>query len=120
MRRMYNVLIVGAGNIGAFFDMPSSKNILTHAHAFTKAKGFNFLGFVDIDKEKAQNAAKLWNTSYFENLSEAFNKNRIDIISICTPDEFHYNLLKQLADFPVRLVFAEKPLTKIRRSKRNY
>lgn len=61
MGKSYNVLIIGAGNIGAFFDMPYSKNVLTHAHAFSKVEGFNLLGFVDVDNKKAIEAANIWN-----------------------------------------------------------
>lgn len=112
MEKEYNVLIIGAGNIGAFFDKPESPNVLTHAHAFTKIKEFNLLGFVDADSDKAEKASILWNTSYFKSLEEAFEKNRIDVVSVCVPDEYHYELLIKLSDLPIKLIFAEKPLAK--------
>lgn len=112
MEKEYNVLIIGAGNIGAFFDTPESSNVLTHAHAFTKIQEFNLLGFVDADSDKAEKASILWNTLHFKSLEEAFKKNRIDIVSLCVPDEYHYELLKKLAYFPIKLIFAEKPLAK--------
>jgi predicted dehydrogenase len=112
MVKKYNVLIIGAGSIGAFFDTPSSLNILTHAHAFTSIKEFNLLGFVEVDSKRGKEASELWNTTYFESLEKSFQKNRIDVVSICVPDEYHHELLKKLSDFPVKLVFAEKPLAK--------
>ena len=33
--KKYNVVIIGSGNIGAFYDEPGSEQILTHAHAFS-------------------------------------------------------------------------------------
>ncbi|MBP2033805.1 putative dehydrogenase [Clostridium algifaecis] len=112
MEKQFNVLIVGAGNIGAFFDRPSSQNILTHAHAFSKMEGFNLLGFVDVSKEKGMKASKLWGVKYFSSIEEAFNKDKIDVVSVCVPDEYHYSVLKKLSNFPLKLVFAEKPLAK--------
>lgn len=112
MGKKYNVLIIGAGKIGAFFDTPSSLDILTHAHAFTKMKEFNILGFVEDDIKRAEEASNLWNTTYFESIEKAFEKNRIDVVSLCVPDEYHYKLLQKLSDFQVKLVFAEKPLAK--------
>lgn len=112
MKKQYNVLIVGAGNIGAFFDIPSSENILTHANAFLKTEGFNLLGFVDVSEKKGKEAAKLWNVNYFSTLEEAFSKNKIDVASVCVPDEYHYEVLRKISDFPIKLVFAEKPLAK--------
>ena len=108
----YNVLIVGAGNIGALFHSPNSKNVLTHAHAFTKHAGFNLIGFFDIDLKKSQNAAQLWGCKAFGTIEDAFNSYRIDIISVAVPDEYHYSVLKKLSKFPLQIVFAEKPLTK--------
>lgn len=112
MGKQFNVLIVGAGNIGAFFDTAVSENILTHAHAFVRVEGFNLLGFVDISSQKSQEASKLWNVNYFLNIEQAFNKNSIDIVSVCVPDDYHYDILKKLSQFPIKLVFTEKPFTK--------
>lgn len=112
MEKQYNVLIVGSGNIGAFFDTPFSENILTHAHAFYITKGFNLLGFVDVSKQKVEDAAKLWKVNCFSSLEEAFDKNKIDVVSVCVPDDYHYDILKKVSNFPVKLVFAEKPLAK--------
>ncbi|MDR5586528.1 MULTISPECIES: Gfo/Idh/MocA family oxidoreductase [Clostridium] len=112
MGKKYNVLIVGAGNIGAFFDNPSSENILTHAHAFLKIEGFNLLGFVETSKKKGEEAAKLWKVNYFSTIEEAFSENDIDVVSICVPDNYHYSILKKISNFPIKLVFCEKPLVK--------
>lgn len=112
MKEQYNVLIVGAGNIGAFFDTPFSENIFTHAHAFYKTEGFNLLGFVDVSEKKGKKAATLWNVKYFPTLEDAFNTNKIDVVSVCVPDNYHYDVLKKISNFPIKLVFAEKPLAK--------
>lgn len=112
MKKQYNVLIVGAGNIGAFFDTPCSENILTHANAFCRAEGFNLLGFVDVLENKSKEAAELWNVKCFKTLKEAFNGNKIDVVSVCVPDEYHYDILKEILNFQIKLVFAEKPLAK--------
>lgn len=112
MKKKYNVLIVGAGNIGAFFDAPFSESILTHAHAFSEEKGFNLLGFVDASEQRGKEAAKLWGGNYFSSLEEAFGKNKIDVAAVCVPDEYHYDILKKISNFPIKIVFAEKPLAK--------
>jgi predicted dehydrogenase len=112
MCHLYNVLIVGAGAIGAFYDSPGSEYILTHAHAFTEHKGFSLLGFFDIHSEKSEQAAQIWGGTKFNSIEEAFSNHKVDIICICIPDEYHYEYLKKITKFPVKLVFAEKPLTK--------
>lgn len=107
-----SVLIIGAGKIGAFFDAPGSEHVLTHAHAFSRHQGFKLMGFVDADHEQAKRAAQVWGCEAFASISAAFENSRIDAAVVAVPDDAHYSLLKELADFPLRLVLAEKPLTK--------
>lgn len=107
----YNVLIVGAGDIGSGFDNPNSTEVLTHAHAFVKHEGFNLIGFVEPNKGVALNAAKKWSTSTFTTMKEAFSENEIDIVSVAAPDKYHFEILTEIATFKPKFVLAEKPLT---------
>ncbi|MGO9952140.1 MAG: Gfo/Idh/MocA family protein [Dissulfurispiraceae bacterium] len=108
----FNVLVIGAGAIGALYDTPESEFILTHAHAFSTHPGFNLLGFADTNHERAQNAALLWNCEAFGSIAEAFQKNKVDVVCVAVPDELHYELLKTIVAMPLKAVFTEKPLTK--------
>lgn len=110
--RIYNVLIIGAGKIGAFFDQPGSENILTHAHAFSTHPGFKLLGFVDSNAGQAQKAVSIWGGEYFNNLDAALHKHRVDVICLAVPDEYHFSYLQELAHRNIKIIFAEKPLTK--------
>lgn len=112
MSKNYNVLIIGAGNIGAFFDTPDSEKILTHAHAFNSIEDFNLIGFVDVDYEKAKTAASIWNTEAYKNIKDAFIKYYIDVVCVCVPDDYHYEVLMEICNYKPKFVFAEKPLTK--------
>lgn len=108
----FNALIIGSGQIGAFFDDPKSQDVLTHAHAYLKHKDFTLLGFVDKDLKKANQAAKIWGTRAYASADEAFlSEKKIDVVSLCLPDMLHYSALKEIAKRDVKLVFAEKPLT---------
>jgi predicted dehydrogenase len=112
MKFKFNSLIIGAGNISACFDNPQSRSVLTHAHAFYRHENFNLIGFVDTNIEKANIAAGLWNCQSFENIEEAFKKSQIDVISIAVPDEYHYDVLKTISKYKVKVVFLEKPIAK--------
>ena len=111
MAKKFNVLIIGAGNIGAFFDSPKSSKILTHAHAFSKHPKFKLLGFYDIDNNKAKQAAKIWKVKYFDTLTSAFGKNKVDVVCVAVPDIYHYDVLKNIVKYQPKLVLSEKPLT---------
>lgn len=106
---MYNVVIIGAGNIGAFFDTPSNDSILTHAHAAVQNKNFHLLGFFDIDHKRSEEAAKLWSCKAFETFETAMEA--ADVVCCAVPDQYHFDMLKSIADYPVKFVFAEKPIT---------
>lgn len=108
--KQYSVVIIGAGNIGAFFDTPDSQEILTHANAFRKNKNFVLKGFYDVDFHKAVKAAERWGVQAFERMSQALQDT--DVVSCTVPDSFHFQVLKEVAEYPVKLVFAEKPFTR--------
>jgi len=110
--KKYRVIIVGAGNIGAFYDTPTSKNIVTHAHAFSTHHGFELVGFVDKDIERSEKAAKIWGGRSFASNKDAFKNETIDIAVNATPDKIHYAVLKELLHLPVSFIFAEKPMTR--------
>ncbi|WP_054693863.1 Gfo/Idh/MocA family protein [Syntrophomonas palmitatica] len=108
---VYNVLIIGGGQIGALYDNPDSQNILTHAHAFTAHPNYRLQGFVDQDKEKALGAARVWGGGAYTDLSEALEDCQPDIICLALPDEHHFSYLQILAKLDLKLIFTEKPLT---------
>jgi len=110
MKPKYQVLISGAGQMGAFFDSPASANILTHAHAFKFHPGFNLAGFVDVSQAQAKRAAQRWGVRSFKSISEAFSKIPIDIVSIATPIQTHPAVFKEAAKLSPRLILLEKPL----------
>jgi predicted dehydrogenase len=107
----YSVLIIGAGRIGATLDSPQRSTVQTHAHAFSAHPGFSLIGFVDANTDHAARAADMWGGSAFSSISDALAGRAIDAAVIAAPDEAHYDLLKMLAEHPLRLVLAEKPLT---------
>jgi len=112
-QKKYRALVIGAGRIASGYDNAKSTNILTHAHAFKAYPKIEFLGFYDIDQEKARQAAKKWEVEVFVDLDKAIVQNRPEIISICTPDDNHFAQLKKLADLKIKskIIICEKPIT---------
>jgi len=111
-KNRYKAVIIGAGNVGAFYSAPDINNgIMTHAHAYKHEKRTELVAFVDSDKNKAERAAKMWCTNYYANIHEMFKKERPDIVSICVPDSVHKKILEGCLEYKPKLVFCEKPLT---------
>jgi len=106
----YKAIIVGAGAIGSGFDSYSSKTVLTHANGYRKNANVELLGFYDKDKKICQKVAKKWKTRAFLDFKEVI-KAVPDIISVCVPDKFHYEILKKIILVKPKIVICEKPLT---------
>lgn len=105
---MYTAVVIGAGRIGAMFDTPDSERILTHAHAYVAHEGYVLKGFYDVNLDRAKEAAERWQVQAFSSLEEALEG--VDVVSCTVPDAYHGEMLKKIAQFPVKVVFAEKPL----------
>jgi len=106
----YNVLIIGAGRIGAFFDSPEAEKVLSHGGGFYRQREFNIVGFVDTDFEAAQKASEIWGGRGFSSIDEAFEHCRIDVVSVTVPDEFHYSTVEAIIGKGVQLIILEKPI----------
>jgi hypothetical protein len=110
--KKYNALIIGCGAQGVGVGQENNPDkIINFAHALTEHDGFNLITCVDKDEDKAMDAAQIWNTCHETDLKRAFYAKR-DVAIITTPDRNHYEILKQLAEYPLRLVICEKPLCK--------
>ncbi len=108
--KIYDVVIIGCGNIGCFYDSPGTAEILSYAHAFNAAPGFKIKGFVDIELDRARRAAMVWDSNYYTDFREAMDKCQPQVICVAVPDKYHCQLLTQLADYPLDVIIAEKPL----------
>lgn len=110
MKKRFNALIIGAGQIGAFYDKPDAGQILTHAHAFCCHPGFSLLGFVDINHIRAETAALTWGGQAFSDVESVFKNYLVDVVCVAVPDEYHYQVLKEISAYPLKFVLSEKPL----------
>ena len=101
---MYSSLIIGAGMIAGGYDDLNSSFALTHAHGYINSEFFNLLGFYDIDYNMALEKANKWKVQALKEIVKA------DVYSICTPDNTHLSMLKEVLKFNPKLVFLEKPV----------
>lgn len=105
---MYDVVIIGAGNIAANYDNPTDEYLLTHAHAISNSTCFELVGFYDVNQEAAKHAAEKWNCRWFRDMDTAISA--ADIVCIAVPDNHHYSILKQcLEQNGVEAIIMEKP-----------
>ena len=106
--KIYRVGIIGAGQIAGGYDDLNSEDVLTHAHAFNDNPQIDFIGFYDINSNKAKEMAKKWETKFFDKLDLLLN--RVDIVSICTPDETHGDIIIKVLNYNIKAIILEKPV----------
>lgn len=111
--RKIKAAIIGSGGIGALYDFGSPPEvILTHLRGYLNSQHIDLQYICDLDTkclDKMKSAVSNVDiTTDFRNL---FDKG-LDVISICTPDHTHINILSEFIDYSnVSLIFSEKPLS---------
>tara|TARA_X000000950_G_scaffold229307_2_gene277133 strand:- start:1772 stop:2758 length:987 start_codon:yes stop_codon:yes gene_type:complete len=105
---MKKFMVVGCGKIAG----AEGVSLITHASAINSTPGAKLVACVDINHGKAKKFAKLYGCRPYQNLEKAIDENRVDVISICTPDNTHYKIAKKIITSPRRpsIIFLEKPV----------
>ena len=111
---MFNVLIVGLGQIGMGYDLDlnHSEYIYTHSSAFNRHKGFNIVGGVDIDKKLGRIFEKKYDCISYSDTKVALKQSNPDIVIIAVPTDLHNQVLKDIVKYSKpKIVLCEKPLS---------
>jgi len=114
MQNKLTVSIIGAGNIAGGFDekkLDEKSGIFSHAGAYKKSGKFILKNIFDIDLKRSREFAKYWDVQNIVKSEEEIINSHQDIISICSPDRFHFKTLKNIIiNKSCKTVFVEKPL----------
>ena len=108
------VLLVGLGQIAVGYDMDLEETefCYTHARAFTQHKDFILAGGVDIDEKKRKRFTDKYSVASYENIDNALEEEKPNIVVICTPTKEHASTLKVVANFKsVEAIVCEKPIS---------
>ena len=112
MKKVFNVLLLGLGNIAMGYDMDRDDVCWTHLKAISKHSGFTLISAIDPDpnqRDKFEAHAKI---SAFSTLQEflAVAHPEIDLVVIATPTRHHLDDYRQIKKIKPSLVLMEKPL----------
>lgn len=105
---MYKALIIGCGRIAG--GGPNA-GLETQAGAINAEIRLTLSACVDTNKEKAQFFARRYDCKAYSDTQAALNENKIDVVSICTPDNTHYTIACSVIESfsRPRVLFLEKP-----------
>jgi predicted dehydrogenase len=104
--------IVGCGRIAGGHLTATDGPVWTHAQAYVRHGATTLAGACDPDPIQRQRFAALWQVPVYETAVELLERQRPDVISICSPNRFHAEHLVLAAARPdgPRAVFVEKPI----------
>jgi predicted dehydrogenase len=111
--KIYKTGIIGCGNIASKFDeTPGKKPIYTHAGAYFVNPKTDLVSAADINIHNLSEFTEKWRViNSYSNYQTMLKKENLDIVSVCTPKEFHYDAVKCAATHGVKAIICEKPFT---------
>jgi predicted dehydrogenase len=112
----YNAAIVGCGRIASDFDddplMRKNYGISTHAGGYVDNPNIELIAAADISGEKLKKFGKRWGVyRLYTDYRELLKNEEIAILSICTWNTAHLEILEEAAKRNVKAIFCEKPLS---------
>lgn len=108
----YRAGIIGCGRIGCGFDDdPRRGYVSTHAGAYVRTPGISLVALADLDRAKlARYADKFDVKGRYESYQEMLAHEDLDILSVCTWNDTHREIVEGAAGAKVRAIFCEKPI----------
>jgi predicted dehydrogenase len=110
----FRAAVIGCGKIGSgFADDPAlGGDVYTHAEAYVRSSATEMVAVCDRDPQLANDCARRWGiAASFTDSTELLDQAQPEIVSICTPDETHFELARMALQAPsVRAILCEKPL----------
>lgn len=111
---MYLAGIIGCGRIaGGFENLPGVVFPSTHAGAYQKNPNTKLICVADNNSIKLKKFVKNWKieNSYTDYKQMLLNI-KLDLISVCTHDDSHFQIVVDIINAGTKNIFCEKPLAK--------
>ena len=107
---MYKSFIIGCGRIAGYID-DGFVNDFTHGYAYQENPDIELEGCMDINPEKRQLFSEKFNCIPFNDYLEGVTKTGSKIVSVCTPDDTHYTIVRSILEIEskIKVIFLEKP-----------
>ncbi len=107
--------IIGCGKIASDFadDPKMLGDIFSHAEAYFQHPITELAAICDLDENQLRKCGQRWGVeARYQDVGEMLKSEHLDIISVCTPDNTHYAILREVLTAPqtLKAVLSEKPL----------
>ena len=104
--------IVGCGRIGCGFDDdPSRGYVSTHAGAYVQTPGIELVALADLDRAKLERYGEKFGVpARYEDYRQMLAHEQLDILSVCTWNDTHREIVEAAVRAGVKAIFCEKPI----------
>jgi predicted dehydrogenase len=111
---MYNVGIVGIGNIAAFYATPEAETPYCHVGGIRLSDRVRLAAVSDLLEEKRQRFRDSWgaafpDVSYYDSSTSMLAAEPFDIVAICNRGPDHCKTVLEVLEAGPRAIFLEKP-----------
>jgi predicted dehydrogenase len=108
---MYKSVLIGLGNIAWKMGCDSiSGSSLSHADAFRQSSKVMLTAGSSPDADELCQFSNSLSVTGYDNLDEMLTQEKPDIVSICSPHEFHAEQLEVCFNYKVPMIWLEKPV----------
>tara|TARA_B100001758_G_C18412520_1_gene616863 strand:- start:3275 stop:4225 length:951 start_codon:yes stop_codon:yes gene_type:complete len=109
--KKYSAAIIGCGKVAGMYGHSRDKSIQSHAQAYQNNTRTELKAAFDIDHERLDKFCSKWGIDAgYSSIQDMMAAEKPEIVSICSPTEYHLEHFMYLSDQPIKAVFAEKPL----------
>jgi predicted dehydrogenase len=113
--KIYRAGIIGCGMIASGFadDPKMMGDIFTHAEAYSHCDRTVLAAICDTDPVQLAKCGQRWDVNaQYTDLKEMVRQEKLDTLSVCTPDETHYQVILDVLseNQSVKAILCEKPL----------
>ena len=108
--------VIGCGKIGSIFaDDPNRDKlgVYSHAEAYSLSERAELVAVCDTNIDLARACGERWGVDkVYTNTAELIDRESLDLVSICTPDETHFDVaMMVLKATSLKGLLVEKPLS---------
>ena len=108
----YRAGVIGCGRIGCGFDDdPRRRQVSTHAGAYRRTPSVELVALADLDEAKlARYGERLGVMGRYRDYRAMLDRERLDILSVCTWNHTHREIIEAAVESGVKAIFCEKPI----------
>lgn len=107
---LYKAGIIGLGQAGWKFEKDNwREGIWTHNKAYDYSNDVEVWSVYDSDKQSLKEYPYYTYNNKCTSIKELMETG-VDIVSVCTPTKTHYEVIKEVLQYPLKAIYCEKPL----------